>query len=249
MKENDSELVLEWFTELEDRLSAFLHTVNYSEQNRRGTFPRLANIIVDAGSIVDTILREEFEETSKRKAALNIIDYHARYEERLKLSSGRLLLYQYPPQYIEPFRDWSQKPSGKLTWWNDYNELKHNRISEYQRATLSTAVNTMGALFQVIASMNTFFESLLRRDMVDTRGLGVTGPQRGIIEWVDDKKCLETILIESLLFAFPRGREHFPVNIDDMSPSHFGGKRLVNFMGRSSKKRAANKAIEGISSR
>ncbi len=232
MKNDDAELVLDWFGDLEHRLVIFLKTVNYNNQNRNSVFPILANLIVDAGSIIDTIFREELALHSSKRSALTIKHYREYFEPRLKLSAGRVFLYQYPPQFIEPFASWASGNAHSLGWWTDYNELKHNRIAEYHRATLKNAVTTLAALFQVIAAINTFFETLLRRDMVDTNGLGISGPKLGLIEWVDDGKSLDTILIESNLFAYPRGRNRFPIELDKLKPAQFGRRRLVRFMGR-----------------
>ena len=129
MNGNQTELVLEWFTELEQQLHRFLRTVNYNDQNRDSVFPILANIIVDAGSILDTVFREEYSADTPQKSALTIKQFLPHYESRLSLSKGRVLIYQFPPQYLEPFAAWSTNCQHNLTWWNAHNELKHNRIS------------------------------------------------------------------------------------------------------------------------
>lgn len=48
---------------------------------------------------------------------------------------------------IEPFYEWS---TGKLTWWDAYQVIKHSRGEHFEQATYRNAVNSMAALYILI---------------------------------------------------------------------------------------------------
>lgn len=53
----------------------------------------------------------------------------------------------------EPFDGWNElEPSQSLGWYDAYNKVKHDRINNLQRATLSNCLNAMGAL-RILLSM------------------------------------------------------------------------------------------------
>jgi hypothetical protein len=237
MTNDDAELILNWYLELEHRLSGFLQTLPFNPPNALIALPPLANIIVEAGSLVDTIFREEFPLGNQDRDKLNILDFAPHYETTLQLASLKAVLYQYPFSYRTPFAGWVNSATGKyasLQWWADYNKLKHQRIREYPRSTLGTAVTTVGALFQVLARMDVFFEALLRHDMIDLNGITIDGPLRKILDLIDKRETAHSILVESELFAVTRGCRAFPNDISELTPRSYGGKKLWRFAGRHS---------------
>jgi hypothetical protein len=237
MTNDDAELILNWYLELERRLCGFLQTIPFNTPNVKITLPPLANIIVDAGSLVDTIFREEFPSGVQARDKLKIFHFAPHYEKTLQLSTLKAVLYQYPFSYLTPFAGWVNSATGKyapLQWWEDYNKLKHERVREYSRSTLGAAINTVGALFQVLARMDVFFDALLRHDMIDLNGISIDGPLRNILDLMQSRKTLHSILIESELFAITRGCRVFPNDISKLNPRSYGGKKLWRYAGRHS---------------
>jgi hypothetical protein len=106
MKESHCELVLRWYTDLEERLMGIFTTVPYSEENKNVVLPKIASIIVEAGSLIDTVFREEIEQC-KNKGNATMKEYCKYYEENYKLSKLKTLIYQFPPRYIVPFENWA----------------------------------------------------------------------------------------------------------------------------------------------
>jgi len=60
MDQTEANLVIEWFIDLEDRLKKFLRTVPIN-WNHRAILPLLSGIITEAGGLVDSILRKEYD--------------------------------------------------------------------------------------------------------------------------------------------------------------------------------------------
>ena len=108
MNQTETNLVIEWYKELEDRLNQFLRTIPIN-WNYHAVLPLLAGIIADAGGLVDSILRREFDLTGsqKKRQNLRIKDFHDYYENRFSLSSKNTFIYQHPPVLLNPFREWS----------------------------------------------------------------------------------------------------------------------------------------------
>lgn len=50
----------------------------------------------------------------------------------------------------KPFEDWNT--DSRLSWWNAYNKTKHNRHTEFEKATFENLSNAMCALIALLSS-------------------------------------------------------------------------------------------------
>lgn len=232
MHKSATELVVNWYEELESRLKEILKTTLYNTKSRGLFIPPLANIILDSCSLIDTVLREEYKGPKKR-GDLNIPDYCLHFEPILKLSKVKTILYQYPLSYITPFKGWygaKTKQYRSLDWWQSYNYLKHDRIRDFKKATLKNAVFSVCALHQIMSQMETFIGALIRHDLACFGHWDMKYAKDAVFQ--PDNKDL-TILIETELFATPLGVESFPQDISKISPFKYSyGKRLPKYVGR-----------------
>jgi hypothetical protein len=82
---------------------------------------------------------------------LNVNDYRT-LEPRLQLERVKIdfLLWRPTPRRVLPFKGWS-RASPPLSWYNDYNAVKHNRQAEFPRANLSSVVEAIAAQFALIS--------------------------------------------------------------------------------------------------
>lgn len=240
MDADGAELVVKWYLELEKRLCSVLDNVYKDSPSSSVFFPQLTNVIVDAGSLVDTIFRSEFDLTKgqskkpKTREKLNIDDFAPYYEQKLQLSGLKSLVYQYPLSYINPYFGWVDSAGKRVTpeWWDNYNAIKHDRIQSSHLSTCGTAISTLGALFQVMARLDIFFDSLLRHDLVDLNGISIDGPLSHLLEAIETEKILHTLLFETQLFGVAFGCFKFPDKIELLNPAHFGGKKMWKYAGR-----------------
>lgn len=231
MTDFEALLVVDWYLELEERLHSVLQTTLYTEQTKDIFLPPLAGIIVDAASLIDTIFRDAYEGDGER-TRFNITHFCKEFEPKLKLSNARSLLYQIPLVYIEPFRSWFDQGTGSyrgLTWWSDYNRLKHDRIKEYKCATLSNAIHALCGLQQVLSPLERFKYPLLKRNLIC---FGQWGKRFAFEEAYRDSPKHVTILVETSLFATPVGVNRFPDDVKHIRPFHFSsGRKLWRFVG------------------
>ncbi len=219
-----------WYGELERRLLEILHFVPFSEENRSAHLPLLAPVIVEAGSIIDTVFREEYTGTRPDGRQLGIGDFASHYEPMFSLAELRSLIYQYPPRLLAPFRGWTSEKTGNysgLDWWLAHNKLKHNRVEEHELATLHTAVNILCALHQVLSTFPVFVRALWRHDFL------ASGNHRHLVgENIEDTGVMEDALVETALFATSVGQNRFPNQVRDITPFWTNSQRLARFLGR-----------------
>ncbi len=235
MKQNEAELVIGWFIDLEERLKEFLRTVPIN-WNHNAVLPLLSGIIVEAGGLVDSILRREYDLPRSRlkRKNLTITHFHEQYEKRFSFSSKNTIIYQHPPVLLKPFQGWffpSNHDLAKLEWWDAHNKLKHERIEHYSKCTLWNAVLALCALHQVLSVLPCFFKVLIAHDMVRLCGYEIPCA----IECIEEGQEDMPFLTESDLFATPYGNIRFPDKLDHIRgrDAIFGGsKRLEQFLGR-----------------
>jgi len=71
---------------------------------------------------------------------------------RLDEYSVRLQRWPWLPT-ISPFQGWeATKPTKSLRWYDDYNATKHDRESNFNRATMRSAIEAVCAAWVMIAA-------------------------------------------------------------------------------------------------
>ncbi|MCH8127629.1 hypothetical protein IIC38_16985 [candidate division KSB1 bacterium] len=234
MEQNNSELVIGWYLDFESRFSKFLEFIpfnNDNKDNKDSVLPLLASILVEAGSLIDSIFREESTISTKPKDKQKINDFVPHYENRLNLSNQKTILFTYPLQYLTPFRGWIEARNNtyqKIDWWYSYNKMKHNRIEKPSLTTMNITIRSLCGLHQIISLLPTFFEALIRHDLV--RHVPDLEFVKNHIHTADVDF---TVLIETKLFGTAIGRDAFPDNPLQISPFYFGcSPKLRRFLGR-----------------
>ncbi|MCP4416745.1 MAG: hypothetical protein GY805_08985 [Chloroflexi bacterium] len=84
------------------------------------------------------------------KGNFNINDYRT-LDVQLKLSDREvgLLFWQPNTKYISPFEAWKQE-NTPLRWYQDYNKVKHNRDTEFARASFFNVTIAVSGVFTVL---------------------------------------------------------------------------------------------------
>jgi hypothetical protein len=100
---------------------------------------------------------------------LNIYDYSA--------LSSVLGLEQYEigyrfftseTYYSKPFAGWSQNKT--LQWYKEYNQVKHNRETQFILANFKNALDSISAVFVFVIQLNAYMSEDERR-MINSTGL------------------------------------------------------------------------------
>jgi hypothetical protein len=102
---------------------------------------------------------KKFPQKASGNAEFNMGDYRILLEMELNLSHCEVLLRPYQQNYptlkcpdgfrLNPFTQWAKEE--KLPWWEAFTKLKHDRINNFQEATLGNAINALAATFIVLS--------------------------------------------------------------------------------------------------
>ncbi len=85
---------------------------------------------------------------------LKIYDYEKIYSDTNYLGTSRLdkevglQFWQPNLKFIKPFEDWAN--GNTLTWYQDYNKVKHNRDSDFSKASFKNLTLSFSGLFLVL---------------------------------------------------------------------------------------------------
>ncbi|MDY6839612.1 MAG: hypothetical protein SWH78_16740 [Thermodesulfobacteriota bacterium] len=120
--------------------------------------PHNSNLATFSHRNYELLLRvcTEFENLSKfvlteneyaKRENMNIQDYRhlEEYFELSKQEAG-LLFWTPKKKFVRPFADWAHSNSP-LSWYQDYNKVKHNREAEFPLASFNNLVLSLSGLF------------------------------------------------------------------------------------------------------
>src|SRR5262249_9194639 len=131
------------------------------------------------------------------------------HSKPLDLPNTRTILLISPPRYVQPFLSWeSVVTSGKyspLSWWQDYNALKHDRLLNLDKGTLATALIALCALHQVISRRTDLAPILIRHRWFSTGQY----PVDYVLNKATQNSLSETHIVQTKLFATPLGARQF----------------------------------------
>ena len=155
VNQDPHDFVVANFQALEDQFIECMKYVPYVEQNQAVVSPKFVPILMDACSLIDSVLRDSTDGDKRQ----TLKTYAALHEERLELEETTSLVLVSPLQLVRPFRGWR----GTMpVWWDAYNKVKHDRIRNYAAATYSCTVAAMAGLHQLLARSWQFLGNLTR---------------------------------------------------------------------------------------
>lgn len=147
--------VLSSYISTEAMFGDVLDVIPYCVDHEHVWSPRIATVILDACSQLDSLWKYEARQSPYLpKRQLSIKDYFEYYGEYL--APRWLVFWAEQPLRLQPFADWanlasySRKDYQNLQWWVAYNKLKHNRITNRTFASLRNSILAVAGLFLAI---------------------------------------------------------------------------------------------------
>lgn len=131
-----------------NELLAIFQTVHPSKRNFESYGHRIRNLFIIACTEVEAQLKGILVDNVKtKKKNYSTLDY-VKLLYPLKLNEYELGFIQYPDiEPISPFAFWkSSKPTESLSWYRDYNAVKHDRESEFDKSTLLNLIYSISAI-------------------------------------------------------------------------------------------------------
>lgn len=138
----------QFFIAIEEDLARTSRFVEFSEDNYNVHSIEFTRILLSSSSEVDVVAKEFCRHLSPASSCGNIGDYKAvilnRYPRfaEIELHISRFNLSR------RPWDNW--RHNSKLSWWDAYNNVKHERSEHYRQATLSTTLDSVAALFSLL---------------------------------------------------------------------------------------------------
>lgn len=139
---------------LDDLYDVFKFVAPYKE-NLSCFGNKMRNIIILACTEIDSMMKCILEK-SKVKPQLNFYttkDYF-KLNMPLQLNEYTLSLSRFEEfGEFKPFLTWDSKnPTSSLSWYHNYNNVKHDRESNFSKANLTNAIDSIMALAALMAS-------------------------------------------------------------------------------------------------
>lgn len=154
-REDPLEFVVLQFHSLETQLLRCIEYVPFIEQNKNVFSPKFIPLLTEACSLIESVFRHMTNNEERH----TLKTYVSMFEDRLELEEATSLLLVYPLQFLRPFHGWR---TSAPTWWDAYNRLKHDQISNYSAGSYVNAVNALGGLHQVLSRSWAFLGHLTR---------------------------------------------------------------------------------------
>ena len=135
-----------------EKFEAICRVVQPVQSNMQSFGHEIRNTLILACTEVETqwkgILQANSYVATPSKVAMTTKDY-VKLLSAMKLSDYKIALNYYPwLGEFSPFDGWCVgTPTRSLTWYDAYNAVKHDRDSNFQRATLKEALYSLAGCF------------------------------------------------------------------------------------------------------
>ncbi|MBU7027209.1 MAG: hypothetical protein HXS48_09720 [Theionarchaea archaeon] len=187
-----------WYMEVEGRFIEYCEYVPLREEHYKVWSLKLASIIIEICSILDSF----FKVGSSWLFDYPEIDSSKFTDERRKIEGDKPNIYIWKKVYdafyglnekkihviplrksVCPFGSW--KNGSELEWWNAYNDIKHDRFRELEKASLENTLFALASLFLAIVVHVPIKPYLFDIGIIEFRGL---------IDPCTNYRCLDMLL-------------------------------------------------------
>lgn len=116
-------------------------------------------LLLSIGSEFDNALRAIYGFQDAERS--NISDYAAAVLSRYPNITSQKACVKDRSIALQPFAGWTtDRPSQSLVFWQAYNDVKHDRIKNFQKSSLENVANALAALFIIeMYEYGRFFDS------------------------------------------------------------------------------------------
>ncbi len=196
------------FLQCEEQLARVLKVLPYCPEHEEVWSPILASLLMDACSQLDSLwghtawLSECVRKDNKRRD-LGIKNYFEYFGEYVK--DRWVVFWPDEPVKIQPFQAWDGASEYEpLAWWQAYNQTKHDRLANLNKATLSATTNAIAGLFLAILRCEYCRYAVEAADWLSSSDAVAHNPKAWLDE--DSGTVKDTYIVaETKLFAYPVG--------------------------------------------
>ena len=148
-----------YYIALEEDLSKISRYIEFSEDNFNVYSIELAHLLLAASSEIDVVLKALCNIINPSKKHKNINDYQRTIKDKLSnLINEPCYIHRYGLE-LNPSTNWNNDENPH--WWKDYNDVKHERDINFNKANLKNTLNALSALnLTIIYYYKAFYEKV-----------------------------------------------------------------------------------------
>ncbi|AZQ11184.1 hypothetical protein [Shewanella khirikhana] len=165
MEQFQRKAVVASYINLEKQLLSFMDVVPLESNHLNVWSPQLVTIILEAASQLDSLLRyctvrkENGIFIEHASGKVNILTHYKNHKD--SLSHQWVVCWGDDGYLIQPFKVWiGSKQYQQLFWWDAYNKIKHDRVTNMKLGTLRVASYVLAALYLAIVNSLTLRRSV-----------------------------------------------------------------------------------------
>jgi hypothetical protein len=185
----------DYFLMLEDEFLAIEKVIPIDEINKDTYSLYYMNLYFSICSEIDVLFKIfiKYNEWYNFNKDDNIQKYKEIINQKIPDFKNKIIIFSIDKE-IKPFENWNN--DGKLIWWDNYNDIKHNRtfksnnIENYKKANQENIINAFAALYQIEMY---FFKNIIDKTDCKSR-LRMPVPQSKrlrIKDWCDNIDLLD----------------------------------------------------------
>lgn len=153
-----------------------MNTVNYvhpSVDNLKTFSSQYSKIILTCAIEFESISKNFVKHISSDNKTGNIGDIKQSLLKEFPNIHKNIVSMQKYEIKVEPFKEWAT--NNKLTWWDSYINIKHNRHKNFKEANLDNALHSLSALLVVNVYYYRYvynYQHLSGNKLLDMAGMG-----------------------------------------------------------------------------
>ena len=134
---------------IEDDLDRLSRYIEFDEKNFECFSIETSRIILTSAAEVDVVCKQICKKLKPESSAEDIHQYREEIKPvYTEIPNFKIMVPRYG-LILTPWDNWKEE-CGVPFWWTAYNKIKHNRDSEYYRANLKNALNSVAGLLVMV---------------------------------------------------------------------------------------------------
>lgn len=134
-----------YYLHLENKIIGTQNYVEWNEHNYETFSNEFASIIQVTGAELDNFFKAYCGIEGRNYSITNYADFILNDFPEITEQKVRI---RDKGMELQPFNGWdTAQASQSLEWWQGYNDIKHNRYINFQKANLKNSLNILGALY------------------------------------------------------------------------------------------------------
>lgn len=134
-----------YYIMIEDNVVNLSRYIDFRDSNLKTCSNEIISQLLNIGSEIDVLCKEicilKATDKKEMKTYSDWFIKNINNIDTLKISVRNTSLG------IQPFKQWKKEDPEVLPWWKAYNDIKHNRVKNFEEGNLENLINALGALY------------------------------------------------------------------------------------------------------